>query len=643
MLDVMRRRKGYVRVILSVVVVSVAASFAFTIYGIWGGALTSSVQGQPAWIASVDGKRIPTRVFQRQRATVENDLRERFGAEAFDAERMGAFIDQQALGSILGQHLAQREAERSGLKVTAAEIRDSIINSPSFQREGRFVGVDLYRRILAANRLEVTEFEREHGEGLAADKLRMVLFSLARVDDADLEKRFRDEVERVDVDYVLLADAAYAGNKAPTAAEVQAYFNAHASSYMTPEARRAAYVLFDREAKAATIDVPEADVRASYDRDKGTRYSHPEQRRASHILFRSQPGDAPEKETELRTRAGEVLARIRSGDDFAALARQHSEDPGSATNGGDLGFFGRGAMVKEFEDAAFSLSVGSVSDVVKSPFGFHILKVTESRPAGVQPFEEVQGDIRRSLAVQRAQEAIRKAADAFSTAIGSQESSFDKSAAASGYAVSDTGFFAKGEPAGTLGRLPQVDEAILSLKPGGVTPPVAVPQGLAVFSLAEVREPRPAPFESVKGGVETDLKRSRARDKARAVAAEILAGSGSLQARCEKRKLEVKSYPKVSRIQPLPPLTDASKAAAFAASTGAVLGPHDSEDGLVVIEVKGHSPATPAEEASEREALRRRLLDDERSALFQAMIARLQKASRIEVNEPLLREGRRGG
>lgn len=642
MLDVMRRGKGLKKVIIGLLVVGVAGSLALAMYGLWGGGLAGKEQGAPDWIANVDGDPIPTRVFQRTRSALENDMRQRFAGQASD-EALGSFIDQQALGSVLGQYLSEREAERAGLRVTPAEVSDDIVNSPNWQKDGRFVGLNSYRRILEMNRINVAEFERERQRELAADKLRGAFFSLARVDDAELEKRYRDEVERVDVDYVLLADSSLADAKAPAPAEVQSWFAGHTSQYMTPESRRASYVLFDRESKVASIQVADAEIKDVYEKGKATTYSHPEQRRASHILFKLPQDATPEKDAEIKAKAEEVLARVRAGEDFATVARQSSEDPGSAASGGDLGFFGRNRMVKEFEDATFSLAVGGVSGVVKSPFGYHIIKVAEARAAGVQPFEEVKEEIRRSLAAAKAQEEIRKAAEELGRKLAAQESSFDKSASALGYKVEETGFFAKGEPAGPLGRLPQVEDAVFSLKPGAASAPVAVPQGLAIFSLAEVRAPQPAPFDAVKGKVEGDLKKSRAREKARAIASEVLAASGDLKARVEKRKLEVKSYPQVNRVQPLPPLTEASKAAAFAAPVGAVLGPYESDDGLLLISVKGKSPESPEQASAERAALRRRMLDEERSTLYQAFLGRLEKVSHIDINEGLLRKTRNRG
>ena len=643
MLNIMRRSKGAMRIVLGFVVVGVAGSFAAALYGIWGGALSERQQGAPSWIAIVDGEQISPRLFHQRRGVLYQDFRERFKDQGIDDDTLASIVDQQALGSLLGLRLAKQAADREGLRVMPTEIADTIVGIPTFQRNGRFVGSKLYRDLLRAQGLDTVEFETELGQELAADKLRLAVFSLARVDDREVEKRYRDEVERVDLDYILLADSTYEDARTASESDLRAYFAGHSSSYVTPEARRASYVLFDREARAATVQVSDAEIGEYYEKNKATLYTHPEQRRASHILLRLPPDATPDKDSDLRAKASAALARVRAGEDFGEVAKQISEDPGSASSGGDLGFFSRGRMVREFEDAVFSLAVGTVSDVVKSPFGYHIIKVTETRDAGVQPLAEVRDEIRRTLGVQKAQVEIRDAAEKFLSRLASQEASFDRVASEEGLPVADTGFFAKGEPAGALGRLPQVDESVFSLAQGARSAPVSVPQGLAIFVLQEVRAPQPAPFESVRARVETDLKKSRAREKARAVSSEILSASGDLSARAEKRKLEVKNYAQVNRSQPLPPLTDASKAAAFTAPPGSVLGPYESEDGLVILEVKAKSPSTAEDSSAQRDALRKRMIEEDRAMLYQALLGRLQKASKIEVNEGLLRTGRGAG
>jgi peptidyl-prolyl cis-trans isomerase D len=639
MLDIVRRSKGLTRVLLSLVVLGVSFTFVVTIFAVWGGGVTDGVQGAPDWIAMVDGERIPSAEFQQRRATMERNLREQLTGQQLDEETLGALVDQQALGSMLSLFLAQREADRAGLRVVPGEVSETIVNMPLFQRDGRFVGLKTYRDFLRVQGLDLAAFEEQLARELAADKIRLALFSIANVDDTELERRYRGEVERFDVDYVFLADADYAPKGQPGDADLRRWYGEHPDDYMTEETRNASFVLFDREARATAMQIPEEELRQTYESLRASRYTHGEQRRASHILFRLDPAASPDEEDEKEAAANDLLAALRSGSDFAEMARQHSEDSGSAPSGGDLGYFERGSMVPEFEEAAFSSPVGEISDVVKTGFGFHIIKTTDNRPAGSRTFEEVREEIRRDLAVQRAQEEIRQAADAFTTSLALQASSFQATAAEMGHSVEQTGLFSRRQPAGRLGRLPLAEDAIFSLDAGASSAPVTVPQGIAVFLLEEIREPQPEEFESVKEAVAEDVTQSQSRERARNAAERIRGRSGDLKSRISGGDLEARSLAAVTRSQSMPPLTDVAKEGAFAAPLGSVIGPFDTAGGLLVLEVTRRSPSTPAEEALERDALRQRILDEEEVVIYQSLMARLQKTSSIELNRGLLRVG----
>ncbi len=639
MLDIVRRSKGFTRVILSFVVVAVAGTFGVALYGIWGGGLSDAKKGASDWIAVVDGERIPASEFQQNRAALERDIRERLGDQPFDEATLGALVDRQALGTILGTFLAQKEADRAGLRVTSGEVSEAIVKIPVFSRNGRFIGVKEYRDLLRAQGLDMAHFERQLARELAADKVRRALTSLVHVDEREVERRFRSEVVRADVNYVLVADADHAARSAPAEAELRAWFAARTADYMTAEKRDTSFVLFDREARAAAIEVSDEDLRQRYEADKATRYTHGEQRRASHILFRLDSGSAPDLEAAKERSANEALAAIRAGQDFAEAARARSEDPTTAPTGGDLGWFEKGRMVKEFEDAAFTLAPGAVSGVVRSPFGFHIIKTTDSRPPGTRPYDEVREDIRRGIAVQRAQDEVRAAADAFTTRLASQDSSFESTAAEMGLAVEHTGPVARGEPAGRLGRLPMAEDAIFSLSQGGNSAAVSVPQGLAAFHLDTIAEPQPEAFESVREKVGEEWKTARAREQARAEAAKISRASGDLRSRTSGTKLTVASLAAVTRSQPMPPLTDAAKDAAFSAPPGSVVGPFDTADGLVLLEVTRMEPSTPAAAEAERATLRTRLREEEQEEMYRAMMTRLERNSEVEINYALTRVG----
>jgi peptidyl-prolyl cis-trans isomerase D len=209
-----------------------------------------------------------------------------------------------------------------------------------------------------------------------------------------------------------------------TDAQVAEFYEKNRSMFETPESARVEYLVLSPETIAGAGSVAEADVRAYYEQNKA-RYGTDEQRRASHILITPEGGD----KAAAKKKADELLAQVRSKPaDFEKLARDNSKDPGSAAQGGDLGFFGKGMMVKPFEEAVFRLKPGEISDVVESDFGFHVIKVTEVKAAEVKPFEQVRADIERDLKTQQAQKEFAKAADQFTNLVYEQADSLQPAA-----------------------------------------------------------------------------------------------------------------------------------------------------------------------------------------------------------------------
>lgn len=218
----------------------------------------------------------------------------------------------------------------------------------------------------------------------------------------------------------------YAQTINPTDAELQKYYDdsAHAAEFTAPEQADIEYVVLNLQAVEAGVKVDETDVRNYYEQNIKQLYTTPEERRASHILIKVDAGATPEQRQAARTKAEEVLAQARKNPAaFAALAKKYSDDPGSAANGGDLDYFGRGAMTKPFEDAAFALKVGQISDVVQSDFGYHIIMLTGVRGGEVRPFESVRADIEADIKKQQAEQQYADAAERFTNTVYEQSDS----------------------------------------------------------------------------------------------------------------------------------------------------------------------------------------------------------------------------
>jgi peptidyl-prolyl cis-trans isomerase D len=291
--------------------------------------------------------------------------------------------------------------------------------------------------------------------------------------------------------------------------EGRAYFELHRADFQTPVKYALDYVAV-RIAPPDSVRIPEAEIRRKYDQDPAT-YRREEEARARHILFMTR-GLEPAQERIAKARADSLLAAIRkNGGDFAELAKRFSQEPGAATGGGDLGWFGRGRMVKEFDAAAFALQPGEISPVVKTQFGYHIIKLEDRKTAGVKSFAEARGEIRTSMAQSRGDSTARRSAEALRRRLVLGEDA-NLLAAAYGGVVAATPI-AAGEMLPAIGYVQGLAQDLPAMKPGKWT--LGTYRAGNLYLLIRLREtlpPRPAEFEEVKARAIEDMKNVKRRE-----------------------------------------------------------------------------------------------------------------------------------
>src|SRR5712671_7611159 len=273
---------------------------------------------------------------------------------------------------MVDERAALAEAERLGIKVSDEEVRQRIFAMPAFQENGGFIGETRYQQLLRMQRppMIASEFEDNIRHGLAVEKLRGSLTDWLSVNDKDLEREYHRRNDKVKLAVVSFTADSFRTQVNATDAEIASYFDAHKNDFKIPEKRKIRYLLIDIEALRAKTIVPAADIEREYN-NNSEQYTTPEQVRASHILLKTEG----KEDAAVKAKAEELLKQARAGADFADLAKKNSEDEASAKNGGDLDYFTRGKMVAEFDTVAFALQPGQLSDLVKSQFGYHIIKV----------------------------------------------------------------------------------------------------------------------------------------------------------------------------------------------------------------------------------------------------------------------------
>src|SRR5262249_25503696 len=427
-------------------------------------------------VAVVQGEQIRADEFRRTYQAQLQSYRAAYGGNMNEGLLKQLGIDQQILQQMVDERAALAEAQRLGLKISDEEVAQRIYAIPAFQENGAFIGTQRYQQLLASQRPPVTtsEFEENVRRSLAVDKLRQSLTDWVSVSDKELEQEYRRRNDKGKLAVVTFNADAYLPHVSASDPNVQAYFNAHTADFKVPEKRKVKYLLIDVEALRAKVNVPPADVERAYN-DNIEQYTTPEQVRASHILFKTEGKD----DAVVKAKAEDVLKQAKApGADFAALAKKYSEDEGNAKNGGDLDFFGKGRMVPEFDRVAFSMEPGQTSDLVKTEYGYHIIKLTDKKPGGTKKLDEVRQQLIDQLAYDRAQTQAATLAESLEQQI-KKPADLDTVAKAQGLTVQETGLFARDEPILGVGSAPEMTARAFSMNPGEVSGVLRTGRGFA--------------------------------------------------------------------------------------------------------------------------------------------------------------------
>jgi peptidyl-prolyl cis-trans isomerase D len=362
--------------------------------GEWDFAHKSEVDRIRASSPSIDVKLLDSP--QLRYATLERLVRERVLAEAADKQRLGA---------------------------SDARLARELQQDPSIaalRRPDGTLDVERYRQLVASQGLTPEGFEARVRRDLSLRQVEAGVLGTVVAAQSIADVALGAFFEKREVQLVTLLAKDFAAKVEPTDAELEAYYKSHAAEFQAPESVNVDYVVLDLDAIKKSITLNEADLKSYYEQNSA-RLSGNEERRASHILINA-PKDAPAADREkAKARAQELLAQVRkSPASFAGLARKNSQDQGSAPSGGDLDFFARGAMVKPFEEAAFSMKKGDISDVVESDFGYHIIQLTDVKAPKQRSFEEIRPALEAELKAQQAQRKFAESAEAFTNGVYEQ-------------------------------------------------------------------------------------------------------------------------------------------------------------------------------------------------------------------------------
>jgi peptidyl-prolyl cis-trans isomerase D len=555
-------------------------------------------------------------------------------------ELMGRFAPN-VLNAMLQDEAVLTQAQKMGLEVDNRELADAIRSYPGLSNDGKFIGFDAYRNVIETQTgLTVGQFEAQLRDSLLSGKLRDIVTDAVQVTPADVHTEFVKRDEKAKIDYVVFDPSQFTKDVQVTPENLQAYFNTNRSKYKIPEERSLRYVLIDADRVRPSVNVSDDELRAYYSQHLDE-YRVPDRAKVSQIFFKTD-GESPAELTKTRQQAQSVLDQLHKGGDFADLAKKFSQDT-SASNGGDLGWIGRGQT--DFDAEAFSLAPGQLSGLITTPSGIHIIKVFERQTAHLQTFDEVKDAIRATIEKRKLDDAQNKLASEMEDAAKDDPQHFDAVASKFGLTAQETPLFKFGEAIPNLGTSEGLKNLTFQLAPGEVGQPVTLPKGIVVSQLLKVVPAHTATLDEVRAQAEQDYRKDQSRVLADEKAKELAdkAKTGDFKKVAASLGLTVKQSKDFTRQDTVDNLISATELSdAFTLKPGQVSSVVPVGSNTVVFQVVSHTPADEATFAAQEDQIRQQVLDEKKSFAWevyrQNLTDQLEHDGKLKINQQALKQ-----
>ena len=564
-------------------------------------------------------------------------------------KQVEALYAHQILDQLVFQKELEYEARRMGITVSEQETADrERMYVPSAFNGDTFVGRDAYaREVQQRFQMSVPVFEDLVRTGLVEEKFRKLITDGISVGLPEIQEEFRYQNDKVKLEYVLIKPDDLLGKVNADDSEIKAYYDKNKASFQIPEKRAARYVLVDLAQLRQTIPVTDDELKALYQQDI-QHYQVPNRFHAEHILFLTVGGKTDAEIEEIKKKAEDVLAQARKkGANFEELAKKYSEDPGSKSKGGDLGWLLQGQTVPEFEKAAFSLNKGEMSGLIRTQYGFHIIKVLDKETAHTTPFEEVKDSIRAPLLLQKVDIEAGNIADKMSAEIRqSNKTTLDGLAQQYHLSLGETRPVAANEPLLELGNSQEVKDQLFRLRQGDLSLPIRTDRGYVVISVQQILPTHQGTLEEVREKVLTELKQQKAAQLAQSKATDlqrrVKAGEKFAPA-AKALGLDPKTSEAFARSGSVPGLGSGKQlSAAFSLKSGEVGSPLALGSNWVVYQVLERTDANPADLEKQRKSIADTLVQSKRALAFDAFRAALEERMKKEGTLKLMPDKMRG-
>lgn len=550
----------------------------------------------------------------------------------------------QVLDSMIFQRAMDFEAQRLSMDVTPDEERTRIEQVlPAAFKNGVWQKDAYPNLVYSQTGMTVAQFEDALRQSMIADRFRHLVTDGISVTPAEIEQEFRRRNEKVTIQYALVKPAELAATIQPTDTQLATYFNQNLAKYQIPEKRAAQYALLDMATLRSQTQVSDHALQDYYNQHLAD-YKVPNTVHVEHILFKTM-GKTDAEAAEIKKKAEDVLKQAKAGANFEALAKKYSEDDGSKAKGGDLGWIVEGQTVPEFQNVAFSLPVGKISDLVKTQYGFHIIKVLGHQTAHTKSFEEVRSSILPILLDQK----VNAEADSVASQMADAVRQSDRQPIAGiaknlNLQLGTVPPVSINDPLGALGTSQDVSQMLFELHVGEVSSPLHVDKGYVIIAPTQIVPAHQASLAEVRQKVLSDYQQEKSADLAHAKAEQLakdVQGGQSIEKAGKSLGLQVKTSDAFSRTGSVPDIGTADQIdAAFSMKVGQVSAPKSVGGNWLVYDVVAHQSANPDDLAKQKPDIQQQLLQSKQDAAFDAFKTaledRLKQEGKLTINSEVV-------
>jgi peptidyl-prolyl cis-trans isomerase D len=623
-------RNRWIKITMGIILGLIIVSMVITLIP---GLMNGTTGGDaPDAIASVGGQSISVVDFQQEFDQVTR-------SQAIPPMLRGAY-SKQVLDQMIFQRALEFEADRLGMRVTPDEQKQRIMELlPTAWSGGTWLKDRYPTEVQTKFGMTVGQFEGLLRDEMLTEKFRQMVTDGVTVSAQEIAQEYMWRNDKVKIDYAQIKPAELAASIHPSEADLSAWFAKNAGRYQVPERRSARYALLDLSKLRASTQVSDDSLRAYY-KEHIDEYKVENRAHVEHILSKT-VGKTDAEVAEIHQKAEDVLKQAKHGANFEDLAKKYSEDDGTKPKGGDLGWIVDGQTVPEFQQAAFSVPKGSISDLVKTQYGFHIIKVLDRESAHTRTFEEVRDSILQPVLDLKVSAEANDISNQMAGAVRqSDRQSVDDLAKKFHLDVGETALAAMSDPILPLGASPELHQVLFGLHAGELSQPIQIESGFVILTVKDISPAHQGTLAEVHDRVLADYQHEKSIDLASSRALELskrAQGGEDFAKAAKSLDLTVKTSDSFARAGSIPDVGSAKQlAAAFTVPIGQVSGATQSGENWIVFKTVERDQAKPEDLAKQKDDIQQQLLQTKQNAAFDAfhtaLVDRLKKEGKLTIN-----------